>query len=248
MNQLVSLGDMYEMWEDGKSKKLCQTMSRALVGQVQDDWQELVNNRDDWDEDEQKKKFIRMLQNLGSRTFGPNAFKQQCKVMENGSIQIPETSLRVGTYRLIQINQMLPYLAIGAKSYNAKNLNKIILKSLSPKAMQKYVGDGGNDLDDINNILDLMSLIDSKLSLKLEVAALEQQQNKMKSGNQLSKDKGKSTNEESKGERKMPCQKHNGEHDWSDCPDNKNWRPQSKSKKEKEKSQKKDLHSTKGSE
>ncbi len=69
----------------------------------------------------------------------------------------------------------------------------------------------------------------------------------MKSGNQQSKDEGKSTNGESKGERKMPCRKHDGEHDWRDCPDNKNRRPQSESKKEKEKSQKKDLHSTKGS-
>jgi regulatory protein YycI of two-component signal transduction system YycFG len=34
MNRLVSLGDMYEMWEDGKSKKLCQAMARALEGQV----------------------------------------------------------------------------------------------------------------------------------------------------------------------------------------------------------------------
>jgi hypothetical protein len=29
---------MYEMWEEGKTKKLSQTMSRALEGQVQDDW------------------------------------------------------------------------------------------------------------------------------------------------------------------------------------------------------------------
>jgi hypothetical protein len=63
MNRLVSLGDMYKMWEDRKSKKLCQTMLRALEGQVRDDWQELVNDRDNWNEDEQKKKFIRMLQN-----------------------------------------------------------------------------------------------------------------------------------------------------------------------------------------
>ena len=61
MNRMVSLGDMYEMWEDGKSKKLCQTMSRALEGQVRDDWQELVDDRDDWDKNEQKEKFIRML-------------------------------------------------------------------------------------------------------------------------------------------------------------------------------------------
>ncbi len=131
-------------------------MLRALKGQVRDDWQELVNDQDDWNEDEQKKRFIRMLQNLGSRTFGPKAFKQQYKVMENGSIKITKTSLCVGTYRLIQINWMLPYLGIGAKLYDAKNLNKIIVKSLSPKAMQKYVGDGGDGLDDINDILDLV--------------------------------------------------------------------------------------------
>jgi hypothetical protein len=45
----------------------------------------------------------------------------------------------------------------------------------------------------------------------------------------------------------MPCHKHDSKHNWHDCLDNKNRRPQSKSKKEtKEKSQKKDLHSTKG--
>jgi hypothetical protein len=44
----------------------------------------------------------------------------------------------------------------------------------------------------------------------------------------------------------MPCHKHDGEHDYRECPDNKNRRSQSESKKEKEKSQKKNLHSTKG--
>ncbi len=91
--------------------------------------------------------------------------------------------------------------------------------------MQKYIGDGGDDLDDITDILDMMSMIDLKLSLKQEVAALEQQQNKLKSGNQQSKNKGKSNNGESKGEKKMPCRKHDGKHDWRDCPDNKNRRP-----------------------
>ena len=246
MNRLVSLGDMYEMWYDGKSKKLCQTMSRALKGQVQDDWQKLVNDQDDWDKNKQKEKFIRMLTQISQRTFCPKAFKQQCKVMENWSINIPETSLCIGTYWLIQINWMLPFLGIGAKLYDTAELNKIFVKSLSPKAMQKYVGDGGDDLDNITDILDMISMIDLKLSLKREVAALKQQQNKSKSGNQQSNNKGKSNNGESKGEKKMPCRKHDGKHDWRYCPDNKNQRPQSKCKKEKEKSQNKDLHSTKG--
>ncbi len=61
---------------------------------------------------------------------------------------------------------MLPYLGIGAKSFNTEDLNKIIVKSLSPKAMQKYVGDGGDDLNDITDILDLMSSIDLKLKFE----------------------------------------------------------------------------------
>jgi hypothetical protein len=87
-------------------------------------------------------------------------------------------------------------------------------------------------------------MINTKLQLKGEMKALEQQQSRK--SNQQSKDK-KSNKGESKGERKMPCHKHNGEHNYCNFLDNKNCRPQSKSKKEKEKSQKKDLHSTKRS-
>jgi hypothetical protein len=60
-----------------------------------------MSEQDNWDEDKQKQKFVQMLQNLGMKTFGPKAFKQQCKVMENGNIKIPEQSLCMGTYRLI---------------------------------------------------------------------------------------------------------------------------------------------------
>jgi hypothetical protein len=75
----------------------------------------------------------------------------------------------------------------------------------------------------------------NQLALKKEVAALEQQQQQSK-GNQQSNNKGKSSNGgESKGEKKTPCRKHDdGEHDWRNCPNTKNRRPQSDSKKEKE--------------
>ena len=109
---------------------------------------------------------------------------------------------------------MLPFLGVRAKSYDVEELNKIIVKSLSPKAMQKYAGDDGDELDDLTDILDMMTMIDTKLALKKEVAALEQQQQKSK-GNQQSNNKGKSNNGgESKGDKKQPCRKHDGEHDW----------------------------------
>ncbi len=77
MNRMVSLGEMSQMWEDRKSRKLCQVMARALDGQAREDWQELVNEQnDDWDEEEQKRKFIQMPQSLGLAKFDPKAFKQ----------------------------------------------------------------------------------------------------------------------------------------------------------------------------
>ena len=97
MNRMVTLGNLYKMWEDEKSKKLAQMMSQALEGQVWDDWQEIMSDWDDWDTNEQKKKFIGMLQESGSKTFGPKAFKQQCTTMEDGKIKIPEQSLCTGT-------------------------------------------------------------------------------------------------------------------------------------------------------
>ncbi len=95
MNRIINLGDLYDMFENGKSKKLAQTMSRALDGQVRDDWIEIVNNVDDWNNDDKKREFIRLLKKLGSTTFGPKAFKNQCKAMENGMLKIPESNLRI---------------------------------------------------------------------------------------------------------------------------------------------------------
>ena len=151
------------MFESGKSRKLAQTMSQALDGQVRDDWIEIFNDVDDWDNGNERKEFIQLIKKLGSATFGPKAFKNQCKAMESGMLKIPENNLRVGTYRLIQINKMLPFLGLQAKSYDIGDLNKIIVKSLPPKAMGKYVGDEGDELDNVSDILDLMSTIETRL-------------------------------------------------------------------------------------
>jgi hypothetical protein len=122
MSRMVSLGEMYDMWDDApKAKKLCQTMSRALEGQVRDDWQELGNDRADWNDADQKQKFLTMLQKLGQQTFRPKAFKQQCKVLEVEKIKIPEASNRVGTYRLIQINRMRLFSAFARSRTTLKN-------------------------------------------------------------------------------------------------------------------------------
>jgi hypothetical protein len=64
-----------------------------------------------------------------------------------------------------------------AREYTIEELNKVITKNLPPKAYGKYCGDGGDDLDDKDEILELLSMIDTKLDLKAEVAFLERKEN-----------------------------------------------------------------------
>jgi hypothetical protein len=207
------------MFENGKSKKLAQTMSRALDGQVRDDWIEIVNDVNDWDNNDEKREFIRLLKKLGSATFSPKALKNQCKAMESRMLKIPESNLRVGTYRLIQINKMLPFLGLKAKSYIG-DLNKIIVKSLSPKTMGKYVGEEGNDLDNVSDILNMMSIINTKLQPKKEVKALEEEKQWKQKSNQQSNNKGEKSGEAKGEQKKNLCRKHDGTHNFKDCPDN----------------------------
>jgi hypothetical protein len=250
MNRIVNMGDLYDMFESGKSRKLAQTMSQALDGQVRDDWIKILNDVDDWDNGNKRKEFIQLIKKLGSATFGPKAFKNQCKAMESGMLKIPENNLRVGTYRLIQINKMLPFLGLQAKSYDIGDLNRIIVKSLPPKAMGKYVGDVGDELDNVSDILDLMSTIETKLQLKKEIKALEEEKQRKQKSNQQSNNKGKKSGEAKGEQKKNPCRKHDGAHDFKDCPDNLHRKGSSSkpaSESGKKKSVKKDLHSTKRS-
>ena len=79
MSRIVGLGNSYELWENGDSKKLAQTLNRALTGQVKDDWEEILENEvNDWNNVD-RDAFVQLLQKLGPETFGPKAFKQQCK-------------------------------------------------------------------------------------------------------------------------------------------------------------------------
>ncbi len=66
------------MWENGKSRKLAQMISQALNGQLRGNWQEFIGEKDDWDNNAMKEQFIKMLQNLGTKTFGAKTYKQQC--------------------------------------------------------------------------------------------------------------------------------------------------------------------------
>ncbi len=95
-----------------------------------------------------------------------------------------------------------------------------------------------------------MSIIETNLQLKKEVKALEEEKQQKQKSNQHSNNKGKKSGEAKGEQKKNPCRKHDGAHNFKDCPDNPHKKGSSNkpaSKSGKEKSIKKDLHLTKGS-
>ena len=129
------------------------------------------------------------------------------------------------------------------REYNIEEMNKVIIKSLHPKAMVKYVGEGGDNLEDKQDILELMTQIDKKFKLKAKASALKRKTNQKEQHSNHSKEK--SSNNSSKKGGKNPCRKHDDEHEWKDCPD---YKPPNKVKEKFKKGDgkaiKKDLHST----
>jgi hypothetical protein len=118
MSRIVWLGNSYELWENGDSRKLAQSLNRALSGQVKDEWEEILGDVNDW-RNVDKDRFVRMLQRLGTKTFGPKAYKQQCKALDQGQIKIPPgVTLQNGAQRFFQINKLLPFLGISAHKYD----------------------------------------------------------------------------------------------------------------------------------
>jgi hypothetical protein len=64
-----------------------------------------------------------------------------------------------------------------------------------------------------------MSVIETKLQLKKEVKALEEEKQCKQKSNQKSNDKGKKGGDAKGEQKKNPYRKHDGAHDFKDCPD-----------------------------
>ena len=96
--------------------------------------------------------------------------------------------------------------------------------------MGKYIRAEGDELADVNDILNMMSMIDTKLQQKKEVKALEEEKQQKNKSNQQSNDKGKKSGEAKEEQKKNHCCKHDGAHNFKDCPNNlKNKKDSSKS-------------------
>ena len=133
---------------------------------------------------------------------------------------MPGVTLQNGAQWFFHINKLIPFLEIYAQEYDIEWLNKVITACLPSKAYGKYCKDGGDNLDNKDEILDLLSIIDTKLDLKEEVAILEKKANPKPDNSNWKSDKHKGGQSNNKKSKPNPCKKHDGAHDWENCPDN----------------------------
>ena len=80
MKQIIELGDTYDLWTGGKTKKLAQVLARALNGKPRSKWTYLMSERVTWTEPGgMRKPLIRMFQELSTELFGDDAFQKHKK-------------------------------------------------------------------------------------------------------------------------------------------------------------------------
>ena len=79
MSRMVGLGNMYGLWVEGAVQKLAQTMSRALEDQVREEWQTIITEVANWEQENMK-----AASRLEQQVFGPTTFKTQCQAQDIG--------------------------------------------------------------------------------------------------------------------------------------------------------------------
>jgi len=214
-----ALDETYELCENGKAKKLVQTISRALSGtEAQQHFLEGVEDKVRYDAANVQQKLKQAEQLAGEEIFGDDAYENQLEYFE--STPFPKNmKTHQAAQRLFQMNDQLQYYGSDAKSLSPRSLNRIISKkSLTGKAKLKYAESGGPKHTTKREILSTLRNVEKTTELEKEI---EEEARAAKARQKL-----KSTGEDTTpsagagNEIKNPCRMHGGKHDWSECKNN----------------------------
>ena len=228
--ELLKLGDRYELFNDGKWKKLCRLGGRALEGRCADVWAEVVEtvrNHGAGDETAQRNKFRKLIQKMNARYLGEDAYDDQRDAMEKGELKYEGHDHEQLAERLFQINKDLELFHEVADQFSIRDMaRKIIPRNLKTAARLKYNDKDGPDLTSKEDIIKLCRKITKNLNEEKEVERERKQKEKMrneqKSNSSSSKNSSNNGNGNSDKEKKesAPCRIHDEAHKWKDCPNN----------------------------
>ena len=131
--------------------------------------------------------------------------------------------------RLFQINDQHELLGPGIEKFSTrKTARRIIPKNLKSKAKLKYHDKGGTHKDSKQGILDVVEEVTEYLDVEIEEERETRDEQKSRGRNHKDKTNptgrqsdDEASEEEETSEFRNPCRKHNGAHDWKDCPENK---------------------------
>ena len=214
-----NLNKLYSLTGDGKAKKLVQAIGRALAGDAdaQETFLDLVSEEiTQFNAGNVQAKLRLVQQKFCEDRFGDDALENQCDYFEE--TQCPKnTPFDEGAQRLFAMNDKLVFYCEGAEKLSPKELNKrVISKAFLPGSARLIYHQKDGPLETTKKgILKKLRLVQQEMELVKSIA----DEDKAKKRRQPRND-GKSNDDEPSTERKNPCRKHNGEHEWKDCPDN----------------------------
>ena len=86
--QLLTIGDRYNLFENGRWKVLCQIRGRALEGWCEKYWNDIIEsirNHRAGKASAQQKRFKKLIQKVNLKYLGREAKKDRCNVMKYGN-------------------------------------------------------------------------------------------------------------------------------------------------------------------
>ena len=148
--ELVKLGDRYELFNEGKWKKICRLGGRALKGRCADVWAEVVEgvrNHGASEEAAQRNKFRKLIQRVNMRYIGDDDYDDQKDAMEKGELKYEGHDHEQLAECLFQINDDLELFCEDADKFSMRDMaRKIIRRNLKTAASLKYNDKDGPEL------------------------------------------------------------------------------------------------------
>ena len=232
-DQLNTLVNTYGL-DTEKMKSVHQLTTRALSGKARDAYITAVGTYTSWRSANVLTNYKKFQRKTVMKVCGEDCLEKQEEYLENAPFNRDFTDLEENVERAFEINRQSSYMSTAGTIMSDKELDKrCISKRLSTGVRKQYIQSGGDILSAEDGILEHVRKA-SRVSKKLRDVETDarnyrndQDDRKDRSqGGDKGSDRGNQRNQSNDDSVnpniKNPCRKHDGKHDWSNCPDNPN--------------------------